>query len=190
MDTNFLQRLANIEPLGKSVLRFGIVVVFIWIGALKFFTYEADGITPFVANSPFMSFFYNTPDQYKEHINKEGEFISENHNWHIANNTYGFSRGLGLFLIVTGLLVAVNRWAPLLSMFGSILIFLMTIGTLSFLVTTPESWVPHLGDSEWGFPYLSARGRLVVKDIVILGGSLITISQSAQLYIEQKRKNK
>ena len=29
--------------------------------ALKFAPYEADSITPFVANSPFMSFFYEHP---------------------------------------------------------------------------------------------------------------------------------
>ncbi|MBW9309113.1 DUF417 family protein [Escherichia coli] len=31
-----------------------------WIGLLKFVPYEADSITPFVANSPLMSFFMNT----------------------------------------------------------------------------------------------------------------------------------
>ena len=30
-----------------------------WIGGLKAFQYEADGIVPFVTNSPFMSFFYH-----------------------------------------------------------------------------------------------------------------------------------
>jgi len=65
-------------------------------------------------------------------------------------------------------------------------VFLVTLGTLSFLVTTPESWVPNLGDADYGFPFLSGRGRLVIKDIVILGGSLITMSQSAQLYLKNK----
>ncbi|MFQ8805231.1 MAG: DUF417 family protein [Alistipes indistinctus] len=40
----------------------------------------------------------------------------------------------------------------------------MTVGTLSFLVTTPEVWVPDLGSGEAGFPLLSGAGRLVVKD--------------------------
>ena len=34
---------------------------------LKFWNYEAEGIVPFVANSPFMSFFYDKPaPEYKE----------------------------------------------------------------------------------------------------------------------------
>ncbi|MCF2446655.1 YkgB family protein [Dyadobacter sp. CY345] len=179
--------ISGLEPLGKKVVRFGIVVVFLWIGGLKFFTYEADGIVPFVANSPFMSFFYQDPADYKKHINKEGELVAENHQWHIANNTYGYSKGLGVFLITVAILVALHSLAPFPSMIGSILIFIMTLGTLSFLVTTPESWVPSLGDEQHGFPYLSARGRLVLKDIMILAGAIITMSESAKLYLDRKR---
>lgn len=43
----------------KSIhfLRLSICIVMVWIGGLKAFQYEADGIVPFVTNSPFMSFF-------------------------------------------------------------------------------------------------------------------------------------
>ncbi|ATP56553.1 hypothetical protein CPT03_08740 [Pedobacter ginsengisoli] len=190
MKSSIINTIANLDQLGKNAIRFGIVVVFLWIGGLKFFTYEADGVVPFVANSPFMSFFYNHPDEYKDHMNKEGDLIPANHQWHIANNTYGFSAGLGVFLITLGLLVALHKVAPLASMIGSGFIFLMSLGTLSFLITTPESWVPHLTDEQWGFPYLSGRGRLVIKDIVILGGAIITMSESAKLYLQNKASKK
>jgi len=91
MKTSIINTIANLDQLGQKLVRFGIVVVFLWIGGLKFFTYEADGIVPFVANSPFMSFFYEHPNDYKTHMNKEGELIAANHQWHIDNNTYGFS---------------------------------------------------------------------------------------------------
>ena len=42
-----------------NFVRIGIFIVMAWIGGLKAFQYEADGIIPFVANSPFMSFFLN-----------------------------------------------------------------------------------------------------------------------------------
>ena len=183
---HFLNTIANLDQLGKKVIRFGIVIVFLWIGGLKFFTYEADGVVPFVANSPFMSFFYSHPEQYKKHINPEGVLKPVNHEWNIDNNTYGFANGLGVMLVGLAILVALYRVIPLTSMFASILVFFMTIGTLSFLVTTPESWVPHLTDHQWGFPYLSGRGRLVLKDIVIMGGSIINMSESAALYIKRK----
>lgn len=186
MKNSLLNTIANLDTLGKNAVRTGIVIVFLWIGGLKFFTYEADGIVPFVANSPFMSFFYDNPSEYKKYSNKEGELIAENHQWNIQNNTYGFANGLGILLIGIAFLVAIHNWAPLASMIGSILVFILTIGTLSFLVTTPESWVPHLTDHQYGFPYLSGRGRLVLKDVVILGASLITMSQSAILYLQRK----
>ncbi|MGL6320557.1 MULTISPECIES: DUF417 family protein [Aeromonas] len=50
--------LAGGDRLGATLCRIAVGVVFIWIGLLKFIPYEADSITPFVANSPFMSFFY------------------------------------------------------------------------------------------------------------------------------------
>ena len=175
--------IATLDVPGKSIVRLGIVVVFAWIGFLKFFTYEADGIVPFVANSPFMSFFYNHPADYKTYMNAEGALVLTNYEWHRENNTYGFSLGLGIFLVTVGILVAIHKIAPFASMVGSILVFIMTLGTLSFLITTPETWVPHLGGNEWGFPYLSGRGRMVIKDLVILGGSLITMSESAKLYL-------
>lgn len=56
MKTSIISSIANLDQFGKKIIRFGIVVVFLWIGGLKFFTYEVDGIVPFVANSPFMSF--------------------------------------------------------------------------------------------------------------------------------------
>lgn len=40
-----------------NTARISILIVMVWIGGLKAFQYEADGIVPFVANSPLMSFF-------------------------------------------------------------------------------------------------------------------------------------
>ncbi|MBJ5570628.1 DUF417 family protein, partial [Salmonella enterica subsp. enterica serovar Typhimurium] len=52
-------------------LRISIFIVMAWIGGLKAFPYEAEGIIPFVANSPFMSFFLtkkvSDTDNYKLH---------------------------------------------------------------------------------------------------------------------------
>ncbi|WP_259067912.1 YkgB family protein [Mucilaginibacter sp. X4EP1] len=187
MKNSFISFIAGLDQFGKKAARFGIVVVFLWIGGLKFFTFEADSLVPFVANSPFMSFFYSHPSQYKKHMNPEGELIPANHQWQEANNTYGFSTGLGIILVTLAILIASYKVVPVPSMIASMLIFIMTLGTLSFLITTPESWVPHLSDKDWGFPFLSGRGRLVIKDIVILGGAIITMSETAALYLKRKQ---
>lgn len=56
--TAFLTIAASTQKLGINLIRVAILVIFVWIGGLKFWNYEAEGIVPFVANSPFMSFFY------------------------------------------------------------------------------------------------------------------------------------
>ncbi len=184
----FLEKAASSQRLGMNLMRIAILVIFVWIGGLKYFAYEADGIVPFVANSPFMSFFYkyDAPD-YKKHMNPEGVYKAENRQWHRENNTYGFSYGLGVLIVSIGILVFLGIFSPKIGMVGDILAILMTIGTLSFLVTTPEVWVPDLGDSDYGFPFLSGRGRLVVKDVAILAGAVLLLSDSARRILKQQK---
>ena len=45
---------ASTQKLGINLIRVAILVIFVWIGGLKFWNYEAEGIVPFVANSPFL----------------------------------------------------------------------------------------------------------------------------------------
>ena len=88
----FLTIAASAQKLGINLIRVAILVIFVWIGGLKFWNFEAEGIVSFVANSPFMSFFYTkVAPEFKEYKLKEGEFDVAKHHWHVANNTYGFS---------------------------------------------------------------------------------------------------
>jgi hypothetical protein len=41
------------------VARYALVIVIAWFGAMKFTYYESQGISPLIANSPFMSWIYN-----------------------------------------------------------------------------------------------------------------------------------
>lgn len=135
-----------------------------------------------------MSFFY-TKDapEYKEYKLKEGVVDAKKQQWHEENNTYGFSKGLGLMIMAFGILTLLGIFWPKAGIVGAVLVFIMTIGTLSFLVTTPECWVPDLGGPEHGFPLLSGAGRLVIKDVCILAGALVVISDCARRILGQKR---
>ena len=44
-------------------------------------------------------------------------------------------------------------------------------------------YLPALGDADHGFPYLSGRGRLVVKDAIMLGAGLVTMADSAKAWL-------
>lgn len=180
---------ASSQKLGINLIRVAILVIFVWIGGLKFWNYEAEGIVPFVANSPFMSFFYDKPaPEYKEYKLKEGEFDEAKHRWHVENNTYGFSRGLGILIMAIGILTFLGIFFPKIGLAGAALAVIMTVGTLSFLVTTPEVWVPDWGSGEHGFPLLTGAGRLVIKDTAILAGAIVVLADSAKRVLNQLEK--
>jgi len=175
---------ATLDRTGMGLLRVGLIIVLCWIGGLKFADYEADGIVPLVANSPLMNFSYHYPaPEYRRYMNKEGEVIPAHRQWNESNGTYPFSHGLGLLIIVIGILIAAYPNLPQVSAVGSFLLILMSLTTLSFLVTTPEAWVPALGASTHGFPYLSGAGRLIVKDTIMLGAAVLTLADSARTWL-------
>jgi uncharacterized membrane protein YkgB len=177
---------SSFDRVGMTALRAGLILVLLWIGGLKFAKYEADGIVPLVANSPLMSFFYNHPaPQYRQYVNKEGELVPQHRRWHESNNTYPFAIGLGLVIISIGLMIATNPFFPQIATIGSFLLILMACTTLSFLATTPEAWVPPLGDGQHGFPFLSIAGRLIIKDAIMLGAAVVTMADSAASYLRR-----
>jgi len=183
----FFELAARADRFAVTVTRLGLIVVLVWIGGLKLFKYEADGIVPFVANSPLMSFFYKYPaPNYKGHMNGEGQLVPGNREWHRENGTYPFAYGLGAVIVLYGLMLSLHPWRPEIAAVGGLLVAIMSLVTLSFLITTPESWVPALGDTEHGFPYLSGRGRLVIKDIIMLGAGLVVMADSARAYLGKR----
>ena len=57
-------------------------------------------------------------------------------------------------------------------------------------VTTPEAWVPALGDTAHGFPFLAGPGRLVVKDVIMMGAALVTMADSAKAYLAARTESR
>ena len=140
----------RLKMIGTHVTRYGLVIVLLWIGGMKFTAYEAGGIKPLVANSPLMSWAYKVMSEQS------------------------FSAMLGVVEIAIGLLIALRPAWPLGSVAGSGLAAGMFLTTLSFLITTP-GWESSLG----GFPALSAMpGQFLLKDIVLLGASLFTAGEA------------
>jgi uncharacterized membrane protein YkgB len=141
----------RVEAVGRELARYGLVVVVGWIGVMKFTAYEAEGIRPFVANSPLMSWVYG--------------FMSVG----------GFSALLGVVEVAVAILIAARPFAPWASALGSALAVGMFLTTLSFLFTTPGVWEPTLG----GFPALSAvPGQFLIKDLALLGISLWSLGEA------------
>ncbi|MCC7466409.1 MAG: YkgB family protein [Saprospiraceae bacterium] len=182
--------IANSQSYAIHLTRISIFIVMAWIGGLKVYQYEADGIVPFVANSPFMSFFYSKDaPEYQEYKNPEGKTVQKNIDWHQDNGTYLFAYGLGAVIVLIGALTLLGIWYPKIGFVGGLLTFGMSLVTLSFLITTPEVYVPNLGGDfptpQYGFPYLSGAGRLVLKDVIMLGAGLICASDNAKQLLQK-----
>jgi len=185
--------LANSQSSFINLARLSILIVMVWIGGLKIYQYEADGIVPFVANSPLMSFFYSKEaPEYKDYKNPEGKTVQKNIDWHKENGTYVFAYGLGTVIVIIGLLTFLGIWYTKIGMLGGVLTFGMSLVTLTFLFTTPEVYVPDLGGDfatpQFGFPYLSGAGRLVIKDVIMMAAGLICASDCARRIIAQQNK--
>jgi uncharacterized membrane protein YkgB len=144
------QMSSSIAGLGHRALRYGLVLVIAWIGGMKFTAYEAQGIAPLVAKSPFMGWIY-----------------------HVLT-VRQFSAALGVVEISIAVLIALRPWSRQACAIGSAADSLMFLTTLSFLFSTP-GWEQSLG----GFPSLSgAVGQFLLKDVVLLGAAIWSLGES------------
>src|SRR5688572_6901927 len=87
----------RIEAVGRHSIRYGLVVVLLWIGGMKFTAYEAEGISGFVSHSPLMSWAYL--------LFSKGQF----------------SAMLGIVEVLTAVLIAARPYSAKLSAAGSAL---------------------------------------------------------------------
>lgn len=134
---------------GEFLIRYGLVLVLGWIGAMKFTWYEAKGIEGLVRTSPLMSWMYH--------------FLS----LQAASNLIGVTE------LLAATLIAIKPLSSKLSSIGSVLAIFTFLSTLTFLFSLP-GWEKSLG----GFPALSGSGGFLLKDVVLLGAALFTLGES------------
>ena len=140
---------SGLASVGLSVMRCGLATTFLWVGALKFKDYEVQNAEPLVTASPLTSRLHEKLGAQK------------------------LARLIGVTQITLGSLIAAKPFAPRASAVGSFGAAGMMLGTLSFLVTTPEAW-----QEGQGMPQLSMLGEALLKDSVLLGASLLTAAES------------
>jgi uncharacterized membrane protein YkgB len=138
------------EALGDHACRYGLVLILLWIGAMKFTALEAQAIRPFVENSPLFAWTYP------------------------VFGIQGLSNLLGVTEILVGLLIAVRPWLPRVSAVGSLLAVGMFVSTLSFLLTTPGAWASEIG----GFPAISVLGQFLIKDVSLLATAIWSFGEA------------
>ena len=137
-------RSSRTTDVATLIARYGLVIVLAWFGAMKFTSYEAQGISHWVANSPLLSWTYN------------------------IMSIDAFGRLNGSIELIVAALLAVKPWFPKASVVGGVFAVLFFVTTLSFMITTPGVGEASAG----GFPILSADGEFLMKDIANLGLAL------------------
>jgi uncharacterized membrane protein YkgB len=134
-----------------ALLRWALVVIFLWFGGMKFTAYEANGIAPFVAHSPFMAWL------------------------HAAFGVQGASYAIGFIELATAAALIAGAFYPIASALGAAMSALTYIFTLTFLFSTPGVVEATAG----GFPAISAPiGQFLLKDLVLLAASLCLLLAS------------
>jgi len=141
---------ARITRFGDHGLRYSVVLVLAWIGAMKFTAYEAGAIEGLVASSPLVSWLYNI-------FSLQG-----------ASNLIGSIEILTAIGLIAGLY---NRRIAIVAALAAIATFAVT---LSFLFTAP-GWEASLG----GFPALSVvPGQFLLKDVVLLAAAISLLGKA------------
>ncbi len=134
---------------GWSVMRGGLTTTFLWVGAMKFTEAEIESSEVLVSASPLTARL-----RQKLGARKLGRLTD-------------------ISQLILGTLIAARPVAPRASAAGSLGAAAMMLGTLSFLITTPEAW-----QEGKGVPRLSVLGEALLKDTVFLGAALLTASES------------
>jgi reactive chlorine resistance protein C len=139
----------KLEAVGIGISRYGLVVVLLLIGLLKFTAAEAAGIQPLVAHSPFMSWTYT------------------------VLSVQGVSNLIGAIEIAIAVLMALRPFSPHASFVGSLGGIVTFVLTTSFLFSTPGAvQLNH------GWPLLGDAGQFLIKDVVLLGASFWTAAEA------------
>lgn len=128
-----------LETLGANVLRYSLVSFLLFFGAMKWTLDEARAVNPLIVNSPFLS-------------------------W--ADHLYGMqgaSELIGIIELALAVLIALRRWTPAVSAWGSLLAVCMFLITLSFLFTTPN---------------VQQQAPFLLKDLSLLGASVWTAGEA------------
>lgn len=135
---------------GTLLLRYGLALIFVWFGFLKFTSYEAEGIAPLAMHSPLLAWAFK------------------------ALGKQGFSNTIGTVEIVIGMLISLRAWSARASAVGSLGAALTFLVTLSFMFSTPGVW-----QEGHGFPFLSGMvGQFLIKDLVLFAASVWTAGEA------------
>jgi uncharacterized membrane protein YkgB len=126
-----------------------MVIIYFFFGYQKWFAYEAQGLIPFISNSPLMAWMYPV-------------FGIQGASWFLGVSEWLF--GALLFLGFW------NKKLGILGALGSCVTFIMTVTIIPFM---PDGWAASAG----GFPAMVGNVAFLMKDVVLFAVSVYLLKQ-------------
>lgn len=133
---------------GRTIALAGVVLPLFLIGILKFTQIEIDALKPLIGGTPWLAWLYP------------------------AFGEAGASYLLGVVELVTAALFVASPWSARAGIAAG------ALGTLTFAVTVSTMLaLPIWEQASGGFPWLDATGSFLIKDVALLGVSLVVLGE-------------
>ena len=124
---------------GRAALRFGIALILLWFGYMKFLPYEAEGVRGIAEDYWLFGWLYPLV------------------------GVGGASAVIGVLEVTAGVLIALGGRFPWAGLLGALMGVATFVVTLSFFFTAPGVW-----QEGYGFPALGSTGQFLAKDVGLL----------------------
>jgi len=135
------------SDLDIRIMRWVLVLIFAIFGYSKWFPYEAEALIPLVGNSPLLSWM------------------------HQLFGIQGASYALGVAEWAIGFGLIIGAWLPRVSVVAAAASCVTYLTTLTLIFTTPNAWEASAG----GFPAMGGATSFLIKDAVLLAGSIMLL---------------
>lgn len=141
-------RRTALERAGRGIALAGVCLPLLLVGHSKFAPFEIEALKPLIGGTPWLAWMYS------------------------VFGPAGTSRLLGAVEIATALLLMASPWMPRARIAGGALAALTFGVTVSLLASLP------IWDVGWGgLPALNGLGSFLIKDIALLGISLVLLGE-------------
>ena len=138
----------GLKVAGRVLALAGVVLPLLMIGALKFTQIEVDALKPIINGTPWLAWLY------------------------AAFGEAGASYLLGTVEIITAALFVASPWSARAGVAAG------ALGAVTFGVTCSTMLaLPIWEDGSGGFPWLNATGSFLIKDLALLGISLVVLGE-------------
>ncbi|MDK1286177.1 DUF417 family protein [Pseudoalteromonas umbrosa] len=146
----FTNSINCLHKVGQGTALLGVVLPLLLIGVLKFTLTEVEALKPVINGTPWLTWL----------------------TWLYA--VFGFegaSYFLGVIEIITATLLVMSVWSARAGIMGG------AMGAMTFLVTVSTLLVLPIGeDKEGGLPFLNFLGQFLIKDVALLGISILVLA--------------